>query len=107
MNQNIVTEIVEFKLVSEISDERFINVVDSLERNFHSKQSGFIDTELSKGNNNQWTMIQHWGSMEEVRKVVQLMMIEPSTEEFRHSIDPKSVKMLLLEQVKTWGKEDA
>ncbi len=104
MKKNIITEIVEFNVSSGVTDEGFVRVVDSLEENFHSQHSGFIDTELVKGKDRQWIMIQHWESMEEVKEVIKLMMKEPSTEEFRKAIDPTSVKMMLLEKAKAWSK---
>ena len=42
----IITEIVRMKTVEGITKDEFIGVVDGLERNFHSRQKGFIDTEL-------------------------------------------------------------
>ncbi|HYH03575.1 MAG TPA: antibiotic biosynthesis monooxygenase [Bacillota bacterium] len=102
MDQMIASEIVEFKLVPGISDEDFIKRVEFLEAQFHSKQSGFIDTELAKGQDGKWVMIQHWKSMAELKVVVKLMMKEPLTESFRMALDPTSVKMQLLQQVKTW-----
>ena len=99
MNNNIVTEIVEFKLAKAMPEEDF------LEKNFHSKQKGFIDTELVRGKESgQWLMIQHWASLDDAKEVVKLMMQVPITEEFRQSLDPTTVKMSLLQQVKTWTK---
>ena len=43
---NSTTEIVTMKTVDGISKDDFINIVDGLEKNFHSKQNGFIDSEL-------------------------------------------------------------
>ncbi|SES99197.1 hypothetical protein SAMN05660297_01121 [Natronincola peptidivorans] len=104
MKQKIATEIVEFKFNPNLSDEECIGIVDELEVNFHSKQKGFIDTELAKGKDGKWTMIQHWATMEDVKVVVKLMMQEPTTEAFRKAIDPTTVKMQLLEQIHTWSK---
>ena len=49
MNKKIVTEIVEFEIVEGLEENEFLKIVDFLEENFHSKQKGFIDTELMKG----------------------------------------------------------
>ena len=43
---SIATEIVTMKIAQEITKDEFISIVDGLERNYHSKQPGFIDTEL-------------------------------------------------------------
>lgn len=104
MTNPIVTEIVEFKTAPGMADDQFITIVNALEENFHSRQSGFIDTELIKGRQaGHWFMIQHWRTMDEAKQAVQMMMKSPLTREFRQVVDPASVKMALLEQVKTWG----
>lgn len=49
MNNNIVTEIVSFDIDESIANEMFEEIVDSLEKEFHRLQSGYIDSELVKG----------------------------------------------------------
>ena len=71
---------------------------------FHSQQKGLIDAELVKGKDDKWAMIQHWESMDDVKEAIKLMMQESSTEEFRQVVDPKTVKISLLEQIKIWNK---
>ena len=62
---SIVTEVVTFKIVESISKDEFISIVDSLESNFHSKLSGFIDTELLFNDKvDEWVMIQHWNNLD-------------------------------------------
>lgn len=104
MNEKIVTEIVEFKIVEGLEENDFLKIVDFLEENFHSKQKGFIDTELMKGREEgSYIMIQHWETMKDCKEVVQKMMKEPLTEKFRNSINPKSVKMVFSEQIQKWS----
>lgn len=43
---NVVTEVVTMKLIPSIMKEDFIAIVDNLEKHYHSKQPGFIDSEL-------------------------------------------------------------
>ena len=63
---SIATEIVTMKTLQEVTKYSFISIVDALEKDYHSKQQGFIDTELLYNEENrEWTMIQHWASMEE------------------------------------------
>lgn len=64
----IVTEIVNMKLMKDIAKEEFIAIVDELENDFHSKQAGFIDTELLYDEpNDLWIMVQHWETMEQLK----------------------------------------
>jgi heme-degrading monooxygenase HmoA len=105
MIKNLCTEIVEFKTVPGNKDEEFIKIVDDLEKDFHSKQSGFIDTELVKGDEKcQWIMIQHWESIEKAKESSKMMMKEPITEAFRQALDVRTVKLRYLNQVNLWSR---
>lgn len=104
MSEKIVTEIVEFKLEEYVNEDEFLKTVDFLEKNFHLKQKGFIDTELIKGKDERtYIMIQHWETMKDCKNVVRKMMQEPLTEDFRKSINSKTVKMTLSSQIKRWS----
>jgi heme-degrading monooxygenase HmoA len=103
MYERIVTEVVEFEIVEGLEEDKFLKIVDFLEVEFHSKQKGFIDTEIMKGREERsYIMIQHWKTMNDCKAVVQKMMNEPLTESFRNSINPKSVKIVFSEQIQKW-----
>ncbi|MCG8569961.1 MAG: hypothetical protein MJB14_07450, partial [Spirochaetes bacterium] len=97
-------EIAQFKSVEEYSDEQFIELVDSLENNFHIQQKGYVDTELIKGKEKgDWIMIQHWRTMEEAKESSKKFAQSPATESFRNALDPKSVNLHFTNQIKTWN----
>jgi hypothetical protein len=101
---SIVTEIVTFKIVESIDKDEFFNIVDILESNFHSKLSGFIDTELLYNDKlDEWIMIQHWNNLDNAQSASKKMFNNPVTEEFVRSIQPNTVKMLKLEQLGVWN----
>ena len=103
---NSTTEIVTMKTVDGISKDNFINIVDGLEKNFHSKQNGFIDSELLfNDKTGEWVIIQHWDNFENMQSASKKMFGNPVTELFVKSLDPKSVKMQMLPQLGTWRKE--
>lgn len=105
MYKGVCTEIAEFQTLPEIQDEEFVKIVEFLEENFHSKQKGFIGTELVKADGSgQWVMIQHWESVEAAREASKMLMKDLSSEQFKMSLDPKTVKLRYLDCVKTWGK---
>ncbi len=100
---NIFSEIVEFVISDNLSQSEFIEIVDLLEKEFHSKMKGFRDTELLKGKkDNEWIMIQHWDSFDDCKAAVQAMMKSKSTEKFRSVIVAQSVKMSILERCGYW-----
>lgn len=99
----IITEIVKMKILEGISSKEFIDIVDGLERNFHSHQKGFIDTELLyHDENKEWYMIQHWRSKDELKEASKKIFTDKEAKKFVECIDNKSVKMLILPQLRTW-----
>ncbi len=104
MDKKVITEIVSFEINDSISIETFIEIVASLEIEFHMMQAGYLDSELVKGTENSWTMIMHWESLEEVKLASKLLMKSDLTKEFRDAIIPSTVRMSYLEQIMTWSK---
>ena len=101
---SIITEIVTMKTVEGISRIDFINIVDELEKNFHSKQLGFIDSELLfNDKTGEWIIIQHWDNLENLKSASKKMFENTVTERFVKSLEPKSVKMSMLPQLGTWN----
>lgn len=102
---SIITEIVTMSTTQEITKEVFINIVDALEREFHSKQAGFIDTELLyDAESGGWTMVQHWDSMEQLKAASKKMFQDQGAANFVKALEPATVKMRILPQMKVWGK---
>ena len=99
----IITEIVRMKTVEGITKDEFIEIVDGLERNFHTRQKGFIDTELLyHDEENDWYMIQHWNSKDDLKEASKKIFIDKDAENFVKSLNKQSVKMLILPQIATW-----
>lgn len=101
----IVTEIINFEIIENISAKEFIDIVDKLEKNFHMKQKGYIDTELLYLNEeNRWAMIQHWENIEDFKCASSNMFKEESTERFREVLIKTSVKITVYSQEAMWNK---
>lgn len=100
-----ITEIVTMQIAEGITQDEFISIVDGLEINYHSKQPGFIDSELMYDeSSNFWIIIQHWESKEQIKAASQQMFKDSTAEQFVKSLNPKSVKMTITPQIKTWCK---
>ncbi|WP_435307367.1 antibiotic biosynthesis monooxygenase [Sebaldella termitidis] len=101
----IITEIVYLESKTEIAEGDFTEIINRLEKNFHSVQEGFIDTELlHTPGTNCWIMIQHWNSMENMKKSSSGMFKNTTTEEFRNSINPEKIQIKTYEQKGIWKK---
>ena len=100
---NIVTEVVSFETQEGIGYNDFVKTVDMLECEFHSKQQGFIDTELLHDSKNGiWIMIQHWESMDDLKNASKKMFEESKTEAFRTALNTKSIKISTYPQIQVW-----
>lgn len=99
----VTTEIVTMKTIPGITKNEFIQIVTGLEREFHSKQEGFLDTELlfDEGNG-EWLMVQHWKTAELLKTASRNLFKDKGAEMFVKALDPKTVKMKILPQIGTW-----
>ncbi len=96
-----VTEIVKFKTKECYTDEALIKVVDTLHKNFLTKQEGYIDTEIIKEKEAlSWMMIIHWESMDLANEVGKVFTQSPETEEYRDAL--VAVNLLFTHQLETW-----
>ena len=100
--KNVIVEIAQFKLATGVREEDFLQEAEAVQKNFLEQQSGYIDRELLKDKDGQWVDILHWNSMEEAQKAAEVMMSDPATQGFMQKIDPSSVKILHLEQIRIW-----
>lgn len=102
---NSITEIVNFRILENIAKEEFIQIVDDLEKQFHSIQPGFIDTELLYDEKNEeWIMIQHWDCIENCRSSSRKMFKTSLTEKFRNVLKERTVNMRMTLQIKRWKR---
>ncbi len=101
---NKMTEIVTMTLNEGISAENFLSIVNELEINFHSKQPGYLDTELLQNEKDgTWIMIQHWDCVENLKAASRKMFSDSSTEAFRNVLIPQNVKITIHPQLGTWS----
>ena len=100
---NIVTEVVSFETQEGIGYNDFVKIVDMLECEFHSKQQGFIDTELLHDSKNGiWMMIQHWESKDDLKNASKKMFEDNVTKPFRKALNTKTIKISKYPQIQVW-----
>lgn len=100
---NIITEIVIFNVIENISKNQVISIVNKLEEEFHKKQPGYIDSELFQSKDNSWGMVMHWASLSELRQASKKIMKDSYTIQFREIVIPQTVKIQTPLQIKTWN----
>lgn len=100
----MVTEIIELKVKEKISPEKFLEVLEKVELDFHMKQKGFVGTELAKGEESDWVMIQHYETMDDIKLVGAKIPTSDVMKEFSKVVVEGSVKIKFLKRVKTWRR---
>jgi len=98
-----VTEIIEMTVKEGVSDEKFIEVLDKLETEFHMKSAGYIDSEVFKGNDGTWFLIMHWESMELLMVSGKEMRVSEKTASFFQTLDMSKLRVQFNEQIKAWS----
>ena len=103
----IITELVRMKKKELIGKVEFVQIIDNLERCFHLKQDGYIDTELLYDEKEDvWIMIQHWASLEQMKLASANMFKDSETETFRDALEPKSVSISVFPVLQAWSGGD-
>ena len=100
----MITELVQMRIREDIEDEIFIGVVDAMERGFHMKLEGCVDSELFKDDDGLWQMVMHWESREALKKASKLMMRSELTLDFRNCLIPGSVRISFFDQAGAWRR---
>ena len=101
--QSIIVEVAVFRLNEGVVDQDFIAEAEKVQASFLKNQKGYLDRELLKNENGQWFDILHWASMEEAQTAAQVMMREPTCQQFIQMINPQSIQMFHLVRQRAWG----
>lgn len=101
MNENLTIEIVEFKLLKGPDEKVFLEASDTMMKDL-KKQSGFINRELLKSEDDQWIDIVHWRSLADAELAAKNVMSIPSCLKFFKMIDEATLKMMHLRQVRKY-----
>ena len=103
MNKKYIVEITQFKLVDGIAEEAFLQDAENVQKGFLEKQAGYAGTrQLLKGQEGEWFDIVHWKSLEDAQKAQEAAVGSETCTPMFQKIDPSSIKMLHLEQIKNW-----
>lgn len=102
--KNLITEVASFKTLGDRPDSEIIEIVSELEREFHGRQEGFIDSELfHDAREETWHMVQHWRSLDEARASSREMMRSDITTRFREALDPGTVTIRFYPCLGRWS----
>jgi hypothetical protein len=102
MSKSIVVEVAQFKLKSSVNESDFLEASQVAQDGFLSKHSGYISRELFKKEDGSWVDMVRWSSMEDAQEAMSKFMGDPSAKKFEEMIDPATVQMMHLTQVKTF-----
>ena len=94
----MITEIIKFKLKENSDEATFLKEAKKYFNYFKSTFKGFIDLEITKGENN-WISIMHKETMEDVKACGEALKTGPQEiSDYGVLTDKSSVKLTFLEQ---------
>jgi glyoxylase-like metal-dependent hydrolase (beta-lactamase superfamily II) len=86
-----VIEIAIFKLAPGTSAEQFAPIDRAMERDYISKQPGFIARESAAGNDGDWLVVNHWKSIKDAESAMTNFASAPATQAFMSKLDAKTM----------------
>jgi hypothetical protein len=100
--QPSIIEISQFRLAKGVDEQSFLKGANAVQETFLKKQNGFIERELLKDENGQWVDILHWKTRADAERAAKEAMNNPVAAEFFQKMDPASIKMMHLEQMRMY-----
>ena len=86
-----VIEIAIFKLTPGTTAEQFAPIDHAMERDYISKQPGFITRESAAGENGDWLVVNHWQSVEDAEAAMAAFAGARATQAFMSKLDVKTM----------------
>jgi glyoxylase-like metal-dependent hydrolase (beta-lactamase superfamily II) len=86
-----VIEIATFKLAPGTTAEQFAPIDQAMEREYISKQSGFISRESAAGDDGDWLVVNHWKSVKDAEAAMANFAGAPATRAFMSGIDAETM----------------
>ncbi len=100
---HIIVEWAPFSLKEGVNEQTMLEAAELIQKEFLSKQEGFIKRELLKGADGKWVDILHWTSKEAAEKVMQNVMSSKACQQYFQCMADATEAPLHFEQVKTWN----
>ena len=107
MSKKYTVEWAPFTLAPGITEEDLFEASNALQKDFLSKQEGFVKRELLKGKDNQWVDLVYWNSKEDAEKAAKAATDSPTCFKYFQLMvavdhnDP-SAGVFHFEQMKEW-----
>jgi glyoxylase-like metal-dependent hydrolase (beta-lactamase superfamily II) len=86
-----VIEIATFKLAPDTTAAQFAPIDRAMERDYISKQPGFISREAAAGDERDWLVVNHWTSIKDADAAMANFFHAPATQAFLSKIDAKTM----------------
>lgn len=101
MNTTVI-EWAPFTLKEGIDEAKLLEAADALQKDFLSKQEGFLKRELLKGEGDKWVDILHWSSKEAAEKAMEHVMGSTVCQQYFHCMSNATEAPLLFQQAQSW-----
>ncbi len=84
-----------FRLKPSTDREAFLAAEEAVTEDLR-RMSGYLDRELSDGDDGQWLDLVHWASLDEPRHAVDAILHAPRSRPFMKMLDPERITLLHL-----------
>lgn len=101
---NFIIEVATFMLLSVSSDGLLLDTSEKMQREFLSKQPGFISRKLVRSSEGKWADIVEWKSLDDARKAADIAFQNPACFAYFSLMDTSSVQVTHFETVKFYLK---
>ncbi len=71
------------------------------------RMPGYLDRELSEGDDGRWLDLVHWASMDEARRAADAILHAPGSRPFMEMLDPESITLLHLRRSRVHDRSPA
>jgi glyoxylase-like metal-dependent hydrolase (beta-lactamase superfamily II) len=91
IHMSTVIEIALFNLAPGTTPEQFAPIDHAMERDYISKQPGFITRESGAGDHGDWLVVNHWKTVEDAQAAMVAFASAPATQAFMKHLDAKTM----------------
>lgn len=100
---NVTVEWAPFTLKEGVDESKLLEAAETLQKEFLSKQEGFLKRELLKGKANRWADILHWNTKEAAEKAMGNAMNSSVCHSYFQFMADATEMPSTFEQIKIWN----
>ena len=102
MTTKKIVEIAKYRLIAGVNENEFLEDSINAQKHFLDKQPCYLNRELLKSNDWEWTEIVYWDNMENAKNAEQEVVKNISNVPMFQKMDPTTFSIVFIEQIQTF-----